>query len=243
MIDRRDDGRVTVLTLNRPDRRNAVDSEVCEAIAAAVWSAYDDGAGARAIVLAGEGPHFCAGADLKTGEPIEFAGHLRAALDALREVPCVTIAAVQGAALGAGMQLAVACDLRVAAADARFGIPAAKLGLMVDLWTIQRVAALCGHGPARAVLLACEEIAAEDALSIGLASRAGDLAAAIGWAERIAELAPLTIAGHKLGLNRLDPSLDDPRFRVAFERAWASDDLREGRSAFAEKRLPRFEGR
>jgi enoyl-CoA hydratase len=234
-------GHVTLITLNRPERRNAIDGPSVDALAGAVVTAADQGA--RVIVLAGKGPHFCAGADLKAGEPLEFAGRLRAALDALREVPCVTLAAVHGAALGAGMQLAVACDLRVAEHDARFGIPAAKLGLMVDHWTVQRVASLCGAGPARAVLLACEEIAADDALSIGLVSRTGDLDAALAWADRIADLAPLTIAGHKLALNRLEPPADDADVRLAFQRAWSSDDLVEGRAAFAEKRAPRFNGR
>jgi enoyl-CoA hydratase len=235
------DERVRLLTLDRPDRRNAVDIDAVNTLADAVWQAHDEGA--RAVVLAGKGPHFCAGADLKAGEPLEFAAHLRRALDALRDVPCVTIAAVHGAALGAGMQLAVACDLRVATADARFGIPAAKLGLMVDHWTVQRVASLCGQGPARAVLLACEEIAADDAHRLGLVSRIGDLDAAVAWAERIAELAPLTIAGQKLALNRLEPPADDPEVRAAFEKAWASEDLVEGRAAFAEKRAPSFRGR
>lgn len=242
-LDRSTTTGTAVITIDRPDRRNAVDTDACHRIAEAVWTAYDDGRGARAIVLAGNGPHFCAGADLKAMEDATFATHLRAALDALREVPVCTIAAVQGAALGAGMQLAVACDLRVVAADARFGIPAAKLGLMVDHWTVQRVATLAGSGPARAVLLACEEIAAADALTLGLASRQGDLDAALAWATRIAELAPLTIAGHKLALNRLEPLADDADVRAAFTQAWSSADLREGRAAFAEKRPPRFEGR
>ena len=236
-------GRVAVLTLDRPERRNAVDGPACDALAAAVASAVS--AGARAIVLTGAGPHLCAGADLKAGEGIAFASQLRHALDALRDAPVCTIAAVHGAALGAGMQLAIACDLRVVAADARFGIPAAKLGLMVDQWTVQRVALLAGHGPARAVLLACEEIDAPSALSLGLASRSGELDAALDWAEHIAMLAPLTIAGHKLALNRLEASdtADDPGVRAAFERAWSSEDLAEGRAAFAERRAPRFEGR
>ena len=240
-VETRADGRVCLITLNRPERRNAVDTAAVDALTSAIWTAYESGA--RAIVLAGAGPHFCAGADLKAGEPLAFAMHLRKALDALRDVPCVTVAAVHGAALGAGMQLAVACDLRVATPDARFGIPAAKLGLMVDHWTVQRVVTLSGAGPARAVLLAAEEITAGDALASGLASRPGDLAAALAWAEEIAGLAPLTIAGHKLALNRLEPPADDPDVRAAFERAWASEDLVEGRAAFAEKRTPRFEGR
>jgi len=244
-MESRADGRVTLLTLDRPERRNAVDGEACDALARAV----DDSvvSGARALVLTGAGPHFCAGADLKAGEGMAFAAQLRAALDALRDAPICTVAAVHGAALGAGMQLAIACDLRVVASDARFGIPAAKLGLMVDQWTVQRVALLAGHGPARAVLLACEEIDAPSALSLGLASRSGDLGSALDWAEQIAALAPLTIAGHKLALNRLEQlasgAAEDADVRAAFERAWSSNDLAEGRAAFAERRAPRFQGR
>jgi len=241
MIDVDTRGRVTVITLNRPERRNAVDAEACDALAAAVADAHHGGA--RAIVLRGEGTNFCAGADLKAMEDEGFARILRGALDALRDAPVTTIAAVHGAALGAGTQLAIACDLRVVAPDARFGIPAAKLGLMVDHWTVQRVALLAGFGPARAILLACEEIGADAALSLGLANRAGGVEDAVEWGEAIAAMAPLTIAGHKLALNRLEPALDDPDVAAAFRRAWASADLAEGRRAFAEKRRPDFSGR
>jgi enoyl-CoA hydratase len=159
-------------------------------------------------------------------------------------VPIPVIAAVQGAALGAGTQLAIACDLRVVAPTARFGIPAAKLGLMVDHWTVQRLALLAGAGPARAMLLAAEELDADAALRLGLAQRAGDLSAAEAWAAEIAALAPLTIAGHKLALNRLEAALaghDD--VADAHRRAWASADVTEGMAAFQERRQPRFEGR
>jgi enoyl-CoA hydratase len=114
---------------------------------------------------------------------------------------------------------------------------------MVDHWTVGRVASLAGHGPARAMLLACDEIDSATALTLGLASRPGDLDDSIAWATAIADLAPLTIAGHKLALNRLEAEIDDDDFRASFARAWASADLREGRAAFAEKRKPHFEGR
>jgi len=233
--------RVAIITLDRPERRNAIDAEACGRLSDEVATAC--AAGARAIVLHGAGTNFCAGADLKALEDETFAVTLRGALESIRNAPVATIAAVHGAALGAGTQLAVACDLRVVAPDARFGIPAAKLGLMVDHWTVQRVALLAGYGPARAVLLACEEIGAEAALTLGLASRAGSLDEAIAWGAQIAELAPMTIAGHKLALNRLEGPLDDPEVSAAFSAAWASDDLAEGRAAFAEKRRPKFEGR
>lgn len=241
MIDVERRGRVALITLNRPERRNAVDAAACEALAAAVEGAAAGGAGA--IVLAGAGTNFCAGADLKGIEDETFGRELRAALDSLRDTPLTTIAAVHGAALGAGTQFAVACDLRVVAPDARFGIPAAKLGLMVDHWTVRRVALLAGFGPARSILLACEEVDAPTALTLGLASRLGGLDDALAWADQIAGLAPLTIAGHKLALNRLEPALDDDDVSAAFKAAWASEDLQEGRAAFAEKRPPQFKGR
>ncbi|MEA3077381.1 MAG: enoyl-CoA hydratase [Actinomycetota bacterium] len=241
MIDVERRGPVAVVTLNRPERRNAVDASACLELAAAVTDSVHGGA--RAIVLRGAGTNFCAGADLKAMEDAGFADVLRVALASLRDAPVVTMAAVHGAALGAGTQLAIACDLRVVAADARFGIPAAKLGLMVDHWTVQRVALLAGYGPARAVLLACEEIGAPAALSLGLANRSGSFDDALAWASEIASLAPLTIAGHKLALNRLEPPIDDPDVAAAFRRAWSSSDLAEGRAAFAEKRPPTFTGR
>ena len=234
-------GAVALVTIDRPERRNAVDLEHCDALRAAVETARADGC--RALVLTGAGGHFCAGADLTGVEGEGFRRSLRRLLDALVTVPIPVLAAIEGVALGAGTQLAVACDLRVASPTARFGIPAAKLGLMVDHWTVQRVALLAGHGPARAMLLAAEEVSGEDALRLGLAQRLGGLEDALSWAERIAELAPLTVAGHKLALNRLEPALDDSDVDEAVRRAWSSDDLREGQAAFGQRRSPRFEGR
>lgn len=236
---------VTLVTLDRPERRNALDHAHLEALTAAV----DDAAtrGARAVVLAGAGPHFCAGADLSGVEDGAFARALRRCLDALASISVPTIAAVQGAALGAGTQLAIACDLRVAEPAARFGIPAARLGLMVDHATMLRLALTAGFGPAQAMLLAAEEYDGAAAHRLGLVQRLADDGAAVEraleWAEALARLAPLTIAGHKLGLNRLQQGLGrDPAVAAAFDRAWASDDLAEGMAARAEGRPPRFRG-
>ena len=127
--------------------------------------------------------------------------------------------------------------------DARFGIPAAKLGLMVDHWTVQRLALLAGHGPARSMLLAAEVLDGRAASAVGLVQRVGTLADALAWADDIATLAPLTIAGHKLMLNRCERELhNDPDVADAFARAWRSADLGEGMAAFKERRPPRFTG-
>lgn len=233
-------GPVAVVTIDRPERRNAVDTEHCGALLDAVAGALDGDV--RVLVLTGAGGHFCAGADLGTVEDDAFTVALRRLLQTLAGAPKVCIAAVDGAALGAGTQLAVACDLRVATAAARFGIPAAKLGLMVDHWTVQRLARLAGHGPARAMLLAADEVSGEDAHRLGLVQRLGSLDDAVAWAERIAALAPLTLAGHKLALQRLEPELDDADVAEARRRAWTSADLTEGMAAFRERRPPRFQG-
>jgi enoyl-CoA hydratase len=158
--------------------------------------------------------------------------------------------------MGLGTQLALSCDLRLATPDARFAVPVAKLGLMVDHWTVQRLALLAGHSTARWMLLTAEPVPAADANRVGLVHQlvepdeagpgAAVLAAADDLAERITHLAPLALAGSKLGLDLLERPGDeaDPRseYRAAFEAAWASDDLVEGRRAFGERRSPTFRG-
>lgn len=232
---------VTLVTLDRPERRNALDHD-----ALAVLTEMLEEAAARptrVLVLAGAAGHFCAGADLTGVEDASFAEALQGVLDRLRDVSFPTIAAVEGAALGAGTQLAVACDLRVATADASFGVPAARLGLMVNHWTVQRLASLAGASTARAMLLAAEVVSGANALRLGLVNREGAAPEALAWAERIAALAPLTIAGHKLMLNRLDQSpAPDPEVTVAFARAWGSADFAEGLDAFRSRRTPSFRG-
>ncbi|MEA3056709.1 MAG: enoyl-CoA hydratase [Actinomycetota bacterium] len=233
--DRRGD--VALVTIDRPERRNAVDHDTLVELASAIDDAVGDGA--RVIVLTGAGGHFCAGADLTGLEDAGFATVLRGVLDRLTSVPIATIAAVDGAALGAGTQLASFCDLRVATERATFGIPAAKLGLMVDGATVARVVALAGAGPAREMLLAASTIDGRRAFDLGMVQRIGDLEDALAWAAEIASLAPLTIAGHKLTLER---GGDDPAVADAFTRAWTSADVREGRAAFHERRKAKFTG-
>jgi enoyl-CoA hydratase len=233
-------GRVAVLTIDRPERRNALNLDACIELTSALDAAVADDA--RVVVLTGAGGHFCSGADLSGVEGEEFRAALRALLDRITEVPVPVVTAVEGAALGAGVQLAVASDLRVATPDARFGVPAAKLGLMVDHWTVQRVAALAGLGPAQAMLLTAEEISGARAAEVGLIHGLATLDEALSWAARIADLAPLSQAGHKLALNRLESPLVDDDVVAALRRAWASSDVAEGMAAFRERRPPQFRG-
>ena len=231
-----------MITLDRPDRRNALDHATLDELTGVIEATTTRPT--RVLVLTGAGGHFCAGADLTGVEDASFAALLQGVLDRLRDVSFPTVAAIEGAALGAGTQLAVACDLRVATDDASFGVPAAKLGLMVNHWTVQRVATLAGPSTARAILLAAEVVSGAEALRLGLVNRIGGLDDALGWADRIADLAPLTIAGHKLMLNRLEAApAPDAEIEAAFTRAWESADLAEGIDAFRNRRTPSFEGR
>jgi enoyl-CoA hydratase len=227
-------GHVVAVTIDRPERRNALDHAALEGLAAALAACGDD---VRALVLTGAGGHFCAGADLTGLEDAAFADRLRRVLNALRSAPFVTLAAVDGAALGAGAQLAVACDLRMATPGASFGIPAGRLGLAVDTWTVERLSLLAGAGLARAMLLAAEVVKGDEAHRVGFVQRLGAHEDALAWADEIAALAPLTLRAHKAALEA------QPDARTAFERAWASNDLREGLAAFHDRRRPLFHGR
>jgi enoyl-CoA hydratase len=240
---------VRLVTIDRPERRNALDHEALDGLLAALADATTDAAAGtvRVLVLVGTDGHFCAGADLTTVEDEGFVAKLHDLLEGLRAAPFPTMAAVDGAALGAGTQLAVACDLRVATASASFGIPAGKLGLMTDQWTVTRLAAVAGQSVARAMLLAAEVCSGERAHQVGLVTRLAQPAelvdGALIWADQIAGLAPLTLAGFKVGLNDAEgPLAWTPAYREAFERAWASADLQEGLAAFAARRKPAFGG-
>jgi enoyl-CoA hydratase len=233
--------RVLVVTIDRPERRNAVDHATLLALTEAQRQA--ETGDARVLVLTGAPPAFCAGADLTGVENGEFVDALVRVLRGFTALGMATIAAVDGPALGAGTQLTVACDLRVAAPTSVFGIPAAKLGLAVDRWTVDRVTREFGGSVARGMLLAAQTYTAEQLNVMGGVHRLGGLAEALVWAEELAQLAPLTIRAHKLALEGLAtaPAADDG-FEQARLAAWDSVDAEEGRAAFLEKRRPEFRG-
>lgn len=235
-------GDVALITIERERQRNALDTEHCVALTAAVDKAVGDRA--RCLVITGAGSAFCAGADLQQVYGEEFREALYALLYRLTEVSMPVLAAVNGPAIGAGAQLALATDLRVASASAVFAVPTAKLGLAVDAWTVRRLALLAGGGTARSMLLAAASISAEQAYRRGLVDRLGDLDDALAWASEIAALAPLSQAYAKLVLDHaFEPAVHDVEVDEAFEAVWHSADVAEARAARVEHRTPRFTGR
>ena len=237
---------VVQLQIERPDSRNALDTEHCNLLHEAVEAAVR--AGARALVITGQGSSFCAGADFGEVYSDGFRQALYAALHAVNQAPLPVIAAVNGPAIGAGTQLAIACDFRVAAASARFAVPTAHLGLAIDPWTIRRLALVAGNRVARGMLMAGAEYDQAKALVGGLVDRVGTLSDALEWAAELARLAPLTLAYSKRVLDagprsRTDTEPLEAELAAAFEACWSSDDFAEGRAARVEKRRPHFRGR
>jgi len=234
-------GDVGVVTIDRPERRNALNGELC----AQLRDVLVDNSDWRTVVITGAGTAFCAGADLVTRfeaggqhEPVvdTFRPAFEEALDAITDYASPVIASVNGPAIGAGMQLAVACDLRVAGPGAKFAIPGGKLGVHLSPRNIWRLALLVGQGAARDFLLAGRTVDRDDALRDALIV-----------ADEIAASAPLTMRGHKRSLNLVAEAhglSDAARAEIAdLERAaFGSADLREGMAAFAEKRTPNFNG-
>jgi enoyl-CoA hydratase len=239
MIATTRDGHVAIIELQRDERRNALDLELCHAIRAAADDAVS--AGARVLVVTGRGAAFCSGADLTGVHGPEFLDALYGMLHHLTRLPVPLIAAVNGPAIGAGTQLAMACDLRVADATARFAVPVARNGMAVDAWTIRTLSSLAGAGPARRMMLAAASLDRDAAVACGLVDSAGTLDDAVSWAHEIAELAPLAIAHSKLVLN--GSVADDAEIEKSFAAVWASADVAEAALARTERRTPVFEGR
>jgi enoyl-CoA hydratase len=236
------DGHVMTIELQRPERRNALNTELADQLREAIEHAAEQDI--RAIVLTGQGTVFCAGADL-SGDVFaaDFPDKAIALNLAIDKVAVPVIAAINGPAIGAGVQLAMICDLRVVAPDAFFQFPIAKYGLALDNWSIRRLSSLVGYGRARAMLLAAEKLSAETALQTGMANRLGTLADAQAWAAEIAGFAPLSVQHSKRVLND-DGAYEDqwPLHKEWFDRAWGSQDVVEGQVARIEKRPPNFQG-
>ncbi|HET9475870.1 MAG TPA: enoyl-CoA hydratase/isomerase family protein [Dehalococcoidia bacterium] len=252
-------GHVARITLTRPGRGNALDAAVLRDLADACESVRDDD-DVRVAILTAEGNVFCSGWDWDALAAAANGGSL---LDAARGqgiVPdpfrCLhglsrpVICAMNGDAHGAGLELALACDIRVAAEGARFSLPETQMGLLPMAGGIQRLARLVGRGRALQLVLTGDEIPAEEAHAIGLVNRIAPrervFDEAILLAERIAERGPLAIGYAKEAVNRgIDMPLEQAlRFETDLTVILqTTEDRAEGVSAFIQKRKPEFKGK
>jgi enoyl-CoA hydratase/carnithine racemase len=246
---------VAWVILDRPARRNAVTAAMWSELARifAELSATDE---ARVIVLTGTGDHFCAGADISefgeartgTAAAQAYERDVDACAATIASSPKPTIAAIRGFCLGGGCGLAMACDFRLADRTARFGIPAARLGIVYGVPDSRNLLSLVGLANAKRILFTAQRFDALEAARIGFVDEVVDAAleeATRAFAATLAENAPLSIAGAKLILTALANGEVGARraaIDAAVERSNDSRDYREGVQAFLEKRKPRFTG-
>jgi enoyl-CoA hydratase/3-hydroxyacyl-CoA dehydrogenase len=233
---------------------NSIAPQVIEDLRSA-WQALADAAPpVRALVIASANPMlFSAGADIRAFTTMDEAGGRRlldeahAVFRALGSEGVATIAAVNGLAFGGGCELAMACDVRVAARTATFGQPEIKLGIIPGFGGTQRLPRLIGSGRALEMNLVGDPMLAEDAFELGLVNRVVEdhelLDTALQWAHKLAGQAPLAVAQIKQvsGAGDLDAGIEAEK--AAFAQVFASADAQEGIAAFLGKRQPRFEGR
>lgn len=237
-------GHVATVVLNRPEKRNALSDALYRRLTA-LFAELDADASVRVVVLTGAGAHFSAGADIG-----ELADHHKGdaptgAEAAIAACHKPVIAAISGYCLGAGLQLAAACDLRIAATDALFGVPPARLGVVYPLSATRRLVALMGPGTTKHLIYTAERIDARRAHARGLVDELVEPGAlrdrAATLAAQIAGLSQLTVQATKEIIDHLvADDLPDGLVESWVARADAGPDLAEGMASFRERRPPRF---
>ena len=239
-------GRVMVITLNRPEAMNAINGALSEGLRSAVQE-LDSDSGLTAGVVTGAGKGFCSGMDLKAFSRGEDIGPMLEFVQNGAAKPLV--GAIEGFALAGGLELALSCDLLVAARGAKLGIPEVGVGLFAAGAGLFRLPGRVGYGTAMEMAITGDPITAEEAADHGLVSRLTEpgeaLSAALVLAERIARNAPLAVAASKQLIRASQGATEEELWKIQrphMATVWKSDDAKEGPRAFAEKRPPEWTG-
>jgi enoyl-CoA hydratase/carnithine racemase len=249
---------VARLTINNPDKRNALDHDILDALAD-VMPALDRGIETRCMIVTGVGRIFSAGYDIGgipddvfAEEAERLVAHpFHRAIEAVESFPFPTVAALNGHALGGGLELALSCDLRIAATSAKLGMPPAKLGLIYSHTGLQKFIDVIGAARTRELFLVGRNLDAERAERIGLVNEVvpdGDVErASAELADEIVSNAPLSLRGNKEIIRRLISfrRLSDEQEQQLIElrlSSFRTEDFREGVRAFGEKRKPQWKG-
>ncbi len=252
------DGSIGWITFNNPARRNAVSMAMWEALSEIVRN-YESDDAIRVIVLKGAGDQaFVSGADISEfeekrsspGTTKRYNAASGRATDDLQHAGKPTLAMINGYCIGGGVSVALSCDMRIASESARFGVPAAKLGLGYDAAGVKKLVNVVGPAFAKEIFFTARQFNAQEALAMGLINRTvadAQLEARVReYAEAIAANAPLTVASIKTIVGELvkdESKRDEALCRQVVERCFDSADYVEGRTAFMEKRKPVFKGR
>jgi enoyl-CoA hydratase/carnithine racemase len=246
------DAGIATVTMNRPDQRNAMNTPLLQALRA-TFDDLDGRRDVRVVVIKGAGPAFCAGMDLKEMQQrhgqADPEGNVVEVLQRVERSKHPTIAALHGDAIAGGCELALHCDLRVAADTARLGMPLSRVGLIVPFPLGQKLVEIIGAAHTRHLLFTGQPITAARAYEIGMVHEVVSAdrieAATYELAQRIAGNAPLSLAGMKATVQRALAA----RTQIAHDdldslakRARTSKDASEGRRAMLEKRKPQFGG-
>jgi len=239
-------GRVLLITLNRPEAMNSINGALSHGLWAAVQRLNDD-AGLTAGVLTGAGRGFSAGMDLKAFSRGEDVGPMMKFIQNGSDKPL--IGAIEGFALAGGLELALSCDLLVAAKGAKLGIPEVSVGLFAAAGGLLRLPSRVGYGKAMEMAITGDPITAEEGFGFGLICRLAEKGDAVNvamtLAERVAKNAPLGVAASKQ-LVKATQGLTEAEFWAiqgpAQGKVFTSNDSKEGPRAFAEKRAPEWTG-